>query len=68
MFLVLRQTRTSGEKTTGISDELVVVPEVFVEYAFSDNGLSFGFSYIPFERDVSDKTKSRTDTETSVTG
>ena len=30
--------------------------------------LSIGLDYIPLKADVSDKTKSRTDTETSVTG
>ena len=56
-----------GEKTNGSADNLVVIPSVFAEYAFSDT-VSVGLDYIPFTADVSDKTKKRTDTETSVTG
>ena len=56
-----------GEKNSGDADNLVVVPSLFVEYGFSD-AISVGLDYIPLSADVSNKTKSRTDTETSVTG
>ena len=56
-----------GETNTGSADNTIVIPSLFVEYAYSDS-LSVGLDFIPFKADVSDKTKSRTDTETSVTG
>ena len=56
-----------GEITNGDADNLVVVPSIFAEYGYSDT-ISIGLDYIPLEADVSDKTKSRGDTETSVTG
>ena len=56
-----------GEKTDGSADNTVIIPSVFVEYAFSDT-ISVGLDYIPMTADVSDKTKKRQDTETSVTG
>ena len=56
-----------GEKTNGEADNLVVIPSVFAEYVYSDT-LSIGLDYIPLTADVSDKTQSRTDVETSVTG
>ena len=55
-----------GEKSSASTDNIVVIPSLFVEYGFSD--FSVGLDYIPLSADVSDKTKSRTDTETSVTG
>ena len=56
-----------GEKNSADADNLVVVPSLFVEYGFSD-AISVGLDYIPLSADVSKNTKSRTDTETSVTG
>ena len=55
-----------GEKNSASADNLVVIPSLFVEYGFGD--ISVGLDYIPLSADVSNKTKSRTDTETSVTG
>ena len=55
------------ETNTGSADNTVVIPSLFVEYAFSDT-LAIGVDYIPMSADVSDKTKKRTDVETSVTG
>ena len=56
-----------GETTNGEADNLAVIPSIFAEYAYSDV-ISIGLDYIPLEADVSDKTKSRSDTEKSVTG
>lgn len=69
----LTQIDASGTETEGgetNSDDVtntVVVPSIFVEYAYSDT-ISIGLDYIPISADVSSKTKSRSDTETSVTG
>ena len=56
-----------GEKTNGGADNTVVIPSLFVEYAYSDT-IAVGLDYIPMSADVSNKTKSRNDTETSVSG
>ncbi len=56
-----------GERTEGSAHNTVVIPSLFVEYAYSDT-ISVGLDYIPLSADVSDKTKKRQDTETSVTG
>ena len=56
-----------GEKNDGDADNIVVIPSVFAEYAYSDT-ISIGLDYIPLKADVSDKTQERSDTETSVTG
>lgn len=56
-----------GERTEGSAHNTVVIPSLFVEYAYSDT-ISVGLDYIPLSADVSSKTKKRTDTETSVTG
>ena len=56
-----------GEKTTGGADNTVIIPSLFVEYAYSDT-IAVGLDYIPMSADVSNKTKSRSDTETSVSG
>ena len=67
-FIDASGTETEGgEKNSGDADNIVVIPSVFAEYAFSDT-ISVGLDYIPLKADVSDKTKKRTDTETSVTG
>ena len=56
-----------GEKTNGGADNTVIIPSLFVEYAYSDT-IAVGLDYIPMTADVSNKTKSRNDTETSVSG
>ena len=56
-----------GEQNTGGTDNTVIIPSVFVEYAYSDT-ISVGLDYIPMSADVSKSTKSRSDIETSVTG
>ncbi len=55
-----------GETNNGAADNIVVIPSIFVE--FETGNLSVGLDYIPMDADVSDKTKKRTDTETSVSG
>ena len=61
-------TETEGtEATAGEADNLVVIPSLFVEYAYSDT-ISVGLDYIPLSADVSKSTKKRTDVETSVSG
>ncbi len=67
-FIEATGTETEGgEKNDGDADNVVVIPSVFAEYAYSDT-ISLGVDYIPLKADVSDKAKKRTDTETSVTG
>ncbi len=61
-------TETEGtESTAGEADNLVVIPSLFVEYAYSDT-ISVGLDYIPLSADVSKSTKKRTDVESSVSG
>ena len=67
-FIEADGTETEGgEKNSGDAENIVVIPSLFAEYAYSDT-ISLGIDYIPLKADVSDKTKKRTDTETSVTG
>ena len=67
-FIDASGTETEGgEKNDGDAENIVLIPSVFAEYAYSDT-VSFGLDYIPLKADVSDKTKKRSDTETSVTG
>ncbi len=54
-----------GETNNGSANNTVIIPSIFVEYAYSDT-ISVGLDIIPLSADVSDKTKKRTDTETSV--
>ena len=56
-----------GEKNSGDADNTVFIPSVFAEFAYTDT-VSIGLDFIPLKADVSNKTKSRTDTETSVSG
>ena len=49
-------TRTSLQKNTGSHSEDVVVPELFLE-AISDDGITFGVSYIP-TRELGSKSRS----------
>ena len=55
-----------GEKTSASVSNDVIIPSIFVE--FSGERFGVGLDYIPLDADVSNKTKSRTDVETSVTG
>ena len=48
--------KEDNETNTGSADNTVVIPSLFVEYAFSDT-LAIGVDYIPMKADVSDKTK-----------
>ena len=67
-FIDASGTETEGgEKNSDDAENIVAIPSIFAEYAFSDT-ISVGLDYIPLKADVSDKTKKRTDTETSVTG
>ena len=56
-----------GETTSADVDNTVAIPSIFVEYAYSDQ-ISIGLDYIPLSADVSKNTKTRKDTETSVSG
>ena len=56
-----------GETTSTDVDNTVAIPSIFVEYAYSDQ-ISIGLDYIPLSADVSKNTKTRKDTETSVSG
>ncbi len=61
-------TETEGtEQTNADVDNSVIVPSLFAEYAMTDS-LSIGLDFIPLSADVSDSTKTRNDTETSVSG
>ena len=67
-FIEADGTETEGgEKNSGDAENIVVIPSLFAEYAYSDT-ISLGIDYIPLKADVSDKTQKRSDTETSVTG
>ena len=55
-----------GEKNSTDVDNVVVIPSIFAEYSYSDT-LAVGLDFIPLKADVSDRTKQRSDTETSVT-
>ena len=55
-----------GETNNGSANHTLIIPSIFAEV---DMGTySLGIDYIPLDADVSDKTKSTTKTETSVTG
>ena len=56
-----------GEVTSGDADNVIPIPSVFAEYAYSDL-ISVGLDYIPFSADVNHQEEKRSDTETSVTG
>ena len=55
-----------GEKSNGSANNSVLIPSLFAEYVYNDS-FSIGLDFIPLSADVSSKTKSRNDTETSVT-
>ena len=56
-----------GETTNKSVTNDVVVPSLFLEMGITDR-ITVGLDYIPIDADVSDKTHSRTDIETSVSG
>lgn len=55
-----------GEKNSGSASHTVPVGSIFAE--ITSGRFTLGVDYIPMGADVSDVTKKRTDTETSVTG
>ena len=55
-------TRQSLEKNNGSASNNVAIGSIFVENNFGS--FSLGVDYIPFKADVSDKVKSRSDTNT----
>ena len=55
----------TAETTKGSASNLFATPSIFVEAKYDK--FAFGIDYIPFDADVSDKTHTRSDTETSVT-
>lgn len=55
------------EKTSKDVSSKALIPSIFVEYGLTDS-ISVGLDYIPFKADISDKTHTRTDVETSVAG
>ncbi len=55
-----------GEVTNKSIDHQVIIPSLFVEYAYSDM-ISVGLDVIPMSADVSENTRTRSDVETSVT-
>ena len=58
-----------GEKTNGSVSNQAGVVSVFAEYSPEMvSGLTIGLDYIPGKADVSNKIKSRTDAESSITG
>ena len=56
-----------GENNSATATNTVLTPSVFAEFAYTDT-IAIGLDFIPFKADVSNKTKSRQDTESSVTG
>ena len=63
--MVLRQR--AEKKTNKEVSHATLVPSVFAEYAITDR-ITLGVDYIPLTADVSNKTYTRNDVETSVTG
>ena len=55
----------TAETTNASASNLFATPSIFVEAKYDK--FAFGIDYIPFDADVSDKTHTRSDTETSVT-
>jgi hypothetical protein len=67
-------TGAAAEKTTTSASNEAFLGSVFVEYSTNDvnwastgNSFTFGVQHTPGKADVSDKVKSRTDTELSIT-
>ena len=71
--LAITKINASGTETEGGEansediTQFVPIPSLFAEYALSDT-ISIGLDYIPLKADVSDKTRTRGDLESSVTG
>ena len=68
-------TGAAAETNSTSVDNNAILGSIFIEYSFNDaswasagNGFTIGAEHTPGEADVSDKLKSRTDTETSVSG
>lgn len=59
-------TRTSNQKNNGSASNEVGIGSIFVENNFGT--FSLGIDYIPFKADVSDKVKSRTETDKLASG
>ena len=58
------ETKSSGEKNNGSSDENVVVPALFLEIANS-NGLALGIDYTPADSELGSGTRADDDFETT---
>ena len=69
------ETTTAGDNgaanatinTATVDNDNVFIGSIFAEYEM-DGGLAIGLEHIPGSADVSDKTKSRTETDKSITG
>ena len=68
-------TGAAAESNSTSVDENSFLGSIFLEYSFNDaswasagNGFTIGAEHTPGTADVSDKVKSRTDTELSITG
>ena len=68
-------TGTENSVFKATVDNDVFLGSVFIEYSLDDaswgsagNGITIGLKHTPGSADVSDKVKTRTDTETSITG
>ena len=62
-------TAVGSETTTASVSETNTIPSYYIEFTMGDdNNMAIGYEAIPGSADVSDKTHTRTDTETSVTG
>ena len=59
-------TRTSNEKNNGSASNEVGIGSIFVENNFGS--FSLGIDYIPFKADVSNKVKSRSETDNTASG
>ena len=60
-------SETDSSVNTAAVDNDVFIGSIYAEY-ITDGGYAFGIEHIPASADVSDKVRTRTDTETSVTG
>ncbi len=68
-------TSITSEQTKASVSNQVYTGSIYAEYSFNNlswtdegNGITFGAEYTPGSADVSDKLKTRTDTELSITG
>jgi len=58
---------TANTNSTQVDNKMTGIGSIFAEYESDFYGLTLGLEWVPGSADVSDKTHSRTDTETSVT-